>query len=162
LRIALSGNPVCSVCGFVFDRWTPDPWNSNPNRIPFALLAGPASATPWRCPSCLAAGKTTTKDKFSVGKDYLADIVSQKNIGQGLRDYVLDLDLDASTAPVAMRLEVTGAILDSWGQPLNYDLLYNEPDLTAARNRYPEAALSGKYVHTVVGQYVLFSYDGQE
>jgi len=140
LQIALGGHPVCSRCGYVYERHQHD-------GVP---LKDPRRAT-WACPRCGAS-----RDRFALDRTNYLENLDPDHIGRGRPN--LDLDHDGTKGPE----EITAAILDAWGQPLKYETLYNKKPKDPAgpdpSETYDESRWGNEYFHFEAGQYVLYSY----
>ena len=105
----------------------------------------------WTCPDCGAV-----KARFGASKNYLPHLNLVKHLGHG--EWLYDHDNNPATAKIG--IDVTGAILDAWGQPLVY--IYEQP--LPANILPPELNPAGPYApdpdytHKIENQYILYSF----
>ena len=157
LRVALSGEYKCPNCGYVYDPYhyaeNDVDTDGNPGLvIPFQNLPND-----WECPDCRTEGDETLKDRFVRGKNYIEWITPDK-IGHGIVE--LDLNHDGDTDDSGEKnINVWGAILDPWGQPLIYYSQFDKTELPDEwRAKFPQLVKDNELLLSVAGQYVLDSY----
>ena len=116
----------------------------------------------WVCPGKVGNNWVpcgTAKTRFVRGKNYIEWITPDK-IGHGIVE--LDLNHDGDTDDSGEKnINVWGAILDPWGQPLIYYSQFDKsesPDAWRAKEEFLRLVKDNELLLSVAGQYVLDSY----